>query len=88
MKSGQAVDERVAISRGSRSPFASPVRRRRTAGPFIVSQRMTAVYEDPQLLFSLPTQVEGAGGGGHRQRTCAGLAQEPFELISPTCSLN
>ena len=88
MKSGQAVDERVTITRGQCSPFASPVRRRRTAGPFFVFLGMTAVYEDPHLLFSLPTQVGGAGGGGHGQRTCAGLDQEPFELVSSTSSLN
>jgi hypothetical protein len=52
---------------------------------------MTAVYEDPHLLFSLPTQVQGAGGGGHRQRTRAGLDHEPFEPFepfSPPSSLN
>jgi hypothetical protein len=86
MKSGQAVDERAAVSRGTCSPLASPVRRRRTAGPFV--QAMTAVYEDPRLLFVLPTEVQGAGSGGPRQRTRAGLDQEPLELFPPTSSLN
>jgi len=79
MKSGQAVDERVAISRGTCSPLPSPVHRRRTAGPFI--RGITAAYDDPRLLFSLPTQVQGAGGGGPRQRTRAGLDREPFDLF-------
>ena len=86
MKSGQAVDERVAISRGISSPFASPAHRRRTAGPFI--RGMTVLYQDPHLVFSLPTQVQGAGSGGPRQRTRAGLDREPFDLFSPPSSLN
>jgi len=49
---------------------------------------MTAVYEDPHLVFSLPTQVQGAGSGGPRQRTRAGLDWEPFDLFSPPSSLN
>ena len=88
MKSGLAVDDRVTISRGTSSPLASPVRGRRSAGPFFASLGMTAVYEDPHLLFSLPTQVQGAGGGGHRKRACAGLDQQPFELFSSPSSLN
>jgi hypothetical protein len=88
MKSGQAVDERVAITRGRCSPLASPVLPRRPAGPFFVARGMTTVYEDPYLQFTLPTQVEGAGGGGHRQRTCAGLDQEPYDLVLPSSSLN
>ena len=87
MKSGQAVNEPVAISRGNCSPFASPIRRR-TARPFFVLRGMAAVYEDPDLLFSLPTQVAGAGGGGHRERTCAGLDEGSFEFFSPTSSPN
>ncbi|HYS30348.1 MAG TPA: hypothetical protein VEQ12_12740 [Candidatus Limnocylindria bacterium] len=87
MKSGQAVNERVAISRGNGSPFASSVRRR-TAVPFFVFRGMTAVYEDPYLLFCLPTQVAGAGGGGHRERTCTGLDEGPFEFFLPTSSPN
>ena len=86
MKSGQAVDERVGIRRGTCSPFPSPVHRHRTAGPFI--RWITAMDEDPRLLFSLPTQVQGAGGGGPRQRTRAGLDREPFDLFSPSSSLN
>ncbi len=46
------------------------------------------MYEDPYLLFCLPTQVAGAGGGGHRERTCAGLEDGPFEFFSPTSSPN
>ena len=87
MKSGQAVNDRVAISRGSCSLFASPVRGR-TSGPFIAFRGMTALYEDPYLLFCLPTQVAGAGGGGHRERTCAGLEDGPFDFFSPTSSPN
>jgi hypothetical protein len=86
MKSGQAVDERVAVSPARCSPCASPLHRRRTAGPLI--RGMTAVYEDPHLLFSLPTEVQGAGSGGPRQRTRAGLDREPFDLFSPPSSLN
>jgi hypothetical protein len=86
MKSGQAVDERVAVSPARCSPCASPLHRRRTAGPFILG--MTAAYEDPHLLFSLPTHVQGAGSGGPRRRTRAGLDREPFDLFSPSSSLN
>lgn len=42
MKSGLAVDERVAISRGTCSPHASPSRSRRPAGPFISTQTQGA----------------------------------------------
>lgn len=42
MKSGQAVDERVAISRGTCFPHASPCRSRRTAGQFVIPQAQGA----------------------------------------------
>jgi len=88
MKSGLAVDDHRTISRGTASPLASPVRGRRAAGLFFSFQGVPPVYEDPHLVFSLPTQVEGAGGGGHRQRTRGGLDQEPLDLFSPTSRLN
>jgi hypothetical protein len=45
------------------------------------------MLEDAHLEFSLPTQVAGDRGGGHR-RTRTGLDQDPSDLFSPTSRLN
>jgi hypothetical protein len=77
----------VTISRGTCSPFASPVRRR-PAGPFILTEAVGSVREDPRLLFCLPTRLDGAGGGRARLRTGAGTDFDPLREFGPLSSLN
>jgi hypothetical protein len=84
MKSGLAVDDRVAISRGTSSPIASPVSGRRTAGPSFSARGLAEVHDDSRLLFCLPPRLQGAGGGGRRLRTRAAADLEPFEEFTST----